>query len=972
TDNNRGDFSLQSNPKPQNVTAARTPGGDQPIKVDILLPDRVEPGQDFYLHLQLQNQSDGELLNLRVVVPLPEQLDVSPLQKDFNVEAGKAIWLIDRIDPQETLEASLALTAPWTYLTLDFTNIHVEISTLEDFSFAETRRVDIQGGTIPIAVARDLVGSEVIVEGVATMFTGGYFAGSGNVKFYLEDETHGVQVWVPSGEGSLDITIGARVRVRGLMDVYRGAHELVTATPEDVEVIELGEPPDALEVPIQQAVHDEGTLPGRLVSMQGTATRVEEFNYSYEIDLVDETGNLITLYIDKLTEIPGEFFEAGRQYEATGILESTDDRIQLYPRIVEDLREVFPATVRIEVEAPITVIRNQPFEIIFKVHNNTFNPATGLELWLDIPAELRLIQAEDKAERTDNSIRWSLPEIPPNGGSLERVASFVTSTSLESIRLEDFGLRSPSGAQINPEAPVQIFLGESVPIWAIQWEGDSSPLKLKNLKTRGVVTGIFPELGGFWIQNTEPDDNPDTSEGLFIAIENLNLEIEPGCYVEIEGQVREISSQTQLQLVNPESIQILNTNQMLPLAVSLDPPRNTEAAREYYEHFEGMLAEVDEPAVVVGPSSRYGEFVLVLAKHDTTRLYHGEETGWLIHVDDGSEIAHNDRSTLPYALSTGDRVFEVRGPLAYTYGNYKIEPLSPPQFEAQPVTLPSLDLPDESSFSVMTWNVENLFDILDPHPADPPRPRKAEYELQLTKIANTILSAETPVIIAFQEVEHIGILEDLAVHPLLSEFRYMPYLLEGSDSRGIDVGYMVRSDLVEVLDVRQYPAPEGLTSRPPLMLHLNIELPGTTREVYVVNNHLTSLAGGEAATEPRRTAQAAWNVSILKQIQTASPQADIIVLGDLNSFFNSAPLDTLRQAGLQHVYDWLPEPHEYTYIFEGVAQNLDHILVTPALFDTISDVSVLHANADYALPSPGDESPQRKSDHDPVIVTFSP
>jgi hypothetical protein len=140
----------------------------------------------------------------------------------------------------------------------------------------------------------------------------------------------------------------------------------------------------------------------------------------------------------------------------------------------------------------------------------------------------------------------------------------------------------------------------------------------------------------------------------------------------------------------------------------------------------------------------------------------------------------------------------------------------------------------------------------------------------------------------------------------------------------------------------------------------------------VVNNHLTSLAGGEAATEPRRTAQAAWNVSILKQIQTASPQADIIVLGDLNSFFNSAPLDTLRQAGLQHVYDWLPEPHEYTYIFEGVAQNLDHILVTPALFDTISDVSVLHANADYALPSPGDESPQRKSDHDPVIVTFSP
>jgi predicted extracellular nuclease len=385
-----------------------------------------------------------------------------------------------------------------------------------------------------------------------------------------------------------------------------------------------------------------------------------------------------------------------------------------------------------------------------------------------------------------------------------------------------------------------------------------------------------------------------------------------------------------------------------------------------------MLTAVDQPALVVGPSSRFGEFVLVLEKHDTARIYRGAETGWLIHVDDGSEVAHNDRSTLPYALSTGDRVIEVRGPLAYTYGNYKIEPLSTPQFESVPIALPTLDIPEQESFSVMTWNVENLFDILDPHPSSPPRPRKAEYELQLTKIANTILAADVPGIIAFQEVEHLGILEDLVANPLLSEYEYEPYLLEGSDSRGIDVGYIVRTDLVEVLDVRQYPAPEGITSRPPLLLHLNIHLSGSTRELYILNNHFTSLAGGEAATEPRRTAQAAWNVSLFEQIRAAVPQADIIVLGDLNSFYDSVPLDVLRGSGLQHVYEWLPEPDEYTYIFEGVSQNLDHILVTPSLFNTISEVAVLHSNADYALPPPEDESPLRKSDHDPVIVAFSP
>ena len=972
TDDNLADFSLQTDPQPQNIASPRTPGGKQPLAIDVILPEQIEPGQDFSLQLRVRNQSGSRFENLQVVIPLPEELDVSPLQVDFEVQGTQVVWDIDDFEEDEILQTTLNLSAPWTYLTLNFKNIHIEIPSADMYIFTETRRVAIEGGTIPVAVARELVGSEVIVEGVATMYTGGYFAGSGNVKFYLEDASHGIQVWVPSGEGSLDVPLGARVRVRGLMDVYRGAHELVTATPEDVEIIALNEPPEPLQISIQQAVHDEDTLPGRLVSMEGTATRVEEFNYSFEMDLVDDAGNLITLYIDKLTEISGELFEAGRQYQAAGILENTDDRVQLYPRIANDLREVFPPVVRVEAEAPVTVIRNQQFEITFTVHNNTLEPQIGLDLWLEIPSEVRLLETEGDSERVDSSVRWTLPQISPQGGSIERTASFVTNTNQESFRIEEFGLRTPSGDEINPESPVQIFLGETVPIWAIQWEGDSSPFKLKDLRTSGVVTGVFPELGGFWIQNTEPDENPITSEGLFIAAEGLTLDVEIGDFVQVAGQIREISSQTQLQLQGPGSVQVLITNLALPAAVRLDPPQATETAREYYEHIEGMLAEVDEPAFVVGPSSRFGEFVLVLAKHDTTRLYRDDETGWLIHVDDGSEIAHNDRSTLPYALSTGDQVFKVSGPLAYTYGNYKIEPLSIPQFEKTLVSLPSIDLPDSGSMGVMTWNVENLFDILDPHPSSPPRPRKAEYELELTKIANTLLVADAPGIVAFQEVEHIGILEDLVAHPLLAGYGYEPYLLEGTDSRGIDVGYIVQKDFIEVLDVRQYPAPEGLTSRPPLVLHLRVSLGDSAHEIYLLNNHFTSLAGGEAATEPRRTAQAAWNVSIVEQIRAASPQAEIIVLGDLNSFYASPPVAALRQAGLRHVYEWLPEPVEYTYIFEGVAQNLDHILVSPTLFNAISDVVVLHVNADYALPSPEDESPLRKSDHDPLIVVITP
>ena len=80
----------------------------------------------------------------------------------------------------------------------------------------------IEGGVIPIGTARTLMDAELTVEGTATMYTGGYFAGSGNTKFYIEDETGGLQVQVFSGENTVEVPIGAYVRVRGAIGAYRG------------------------------------------------------------------------------------------------------------------------------------------------------------------------------------------------------------------------------------------------------------------------------------------------------------------------------------------------------------------------------------------------------------------------------------------------------------------------------------------------------------------------------------------------------------------------------------------------------------------------------------------------------------------------------------------------------------------------------------------------------------------------------
>ena len=142
--------------------------------------------------------------------------------------------------------------------------------------------------------------------------------------------------------------------------------------------------------------------------------------------------------------------------------------------------------------------------------------------------------------------------------------------------------------------------------------------------------------------------------------------------------------------------------------------------------------------------------------------------------------------------------------------------------------------------------------------------------------------------------------------------------------------------------------------------------------MIVLNNHFLSLSAGEEATEPVRTAQAAWNITVIEELAAENPEAQFVVLGDLNSFYQTLPVDTLEAGSLEHVYRYLPEEERpYTYIFEGRTQTLDHIVVSPELFDLLGLVQPLHTNADYPVPDPEDTSPRRVSDHDPLVAIFS-
>lgn len=967
SDNNSNDFIANKSPNPQTTASLSTPEIDKELELKVTVSKNARPGSTLMYEVEVSNPPGENKRSVTLHFPIPKDLVYKSSSMEPTQIEDQLQFELGNIASGSSIDLNVTFETPWKYTTITVPGIFVDAQDLMAPIFSGPLRTIVQGGAVPIGIARNLLdGAPVIIEGTATMYTGGYYSGSSGVKFYIEDNSGGVQVYVPGGAGKVDVPLGAYVQVQGIPQPYRGAIEIVPS-PDDVTIIRQPVDPfawDSRTLTLKELLSQSADFTGELVTLSGEVARVEEFSYSYEMDLIEDE-KLISIYIDKLTEMNVEMVAPGQYYQVTGIVEMVDEDVQIYPRVQSDLLEIQAPTVTMTAQMPVNFDLSQLFTIDVIVNNHMPESIDNLNLSLEIPGGLTVDQVSDNGMMSAGQVIWNLESL--SGHDTEKIftISGTLSGNLDYLYLEDYSLAYNNQEELLTGNPAYSFPGDSVPVWAIQGRTYRSPYLLQKVKTSGVVTAVFPELEGFWIQG-EQDLDPFTSHGLFVYTQVVDPDIKPGDLISIQGTIHEPHNETQLFL---EDWQTIATNQPMPAAIPLDPPIDEMESTSYYETLEGMLVQIAGPVKAVSPTNKYGETTLVHPLYTDSHLMQGEQNGMAIRVDDASFVTHSDQSTMLYAATTGDLLYDISGPLAYNYGYFKIEPLAAPRVEQKTLTVEALPKTAQNEFRVMTWNVENLFDFLEPHPSDPALPTVAEYRVWLEKIANTILLAGSPSIIGFQEVEHVGVLEDLAENPLLTEFGYQAVLLEGTDSRFIDVGYLVRGD-VQIMNVQQFPAPNELTPRPPLLLEVQIDLGTETRTIYLLNNHFLSMSGGEKATEPRRIAQAAWNGDLVNQILTENSDAFVIVMGDLNSYYESPPIASLRSAGMIHVFDQLSPEERYTYIYQGIAQVLDHILVNALYEDSISSVDILHVNADYPLQMPGDTSVLHKSDHDPVVVTF--
>jgi predicted extracellular nuclease len=294
-------------------------------------------------------------------------------------------------------------------------------------------------------------------------------------------------------------------------------------------------------------------------------------------------------------------------------------------------------------------------------------------------------------------------------------------------------------------------------------------------------------------------------------------------------------------------------------------------------------------------------------------------------------------------------------------------------------------------------------------------PNPAELETKLSKLALAFeVELDLPEIVVVQEVENTEVLtgdENGFVPGSNSILALLPRLpgswdavsFETSDARGIEVAFIWDTNRVNLIDayqmtgddVEDWFGPDSASpGREPLVGVFDVN----GHEVTIIGNHFKSKGGDDPlyydfdpatgwqpdrVTEFQRKGQAQTVRNFVNPILDADPNALVMVAGDLNDFQFSEPGEgpdnpvAIMEGGpgevpLTNLLNFEKPAETWTFVFDGNAQVLDHMLVSPALLDYFQAADVLHFNTNTPTLLLEDDptSPLSASDHDPLESRF--
>ena len=421
---------------------------------------------------------------------------------------------------------------------------------------------------------------------------------------------------------------------------------------------------------------------------------------------------------------------------------------------------------------------------------------------------------------------------------------------------------------------------------------------------------------------------------------------------------------------------------------------------DFWESLEFIRVKLVDARVVGPTNTSYGETPIVPAGSGL-RSARG---GIILRSNDPNpeRIILDDALVSVPAANVGDTYGTTVGVVDYGFGNFSLEATTPPTLHSAGLQRESVRSAANAELSVASFNVENLA---------PSNPQDKFDRLAAIVVGNLA----SPDLLALEEVQdNSGSVDDGTVAADQTLRRLVDAIsatggptytwrqidpvndAEGGQPGGnIRVAFLIRrgtpltfverapGDSTTPTDITTIDGAAALTHSPgritpgnPAWNSSRVPLVGEfmfgDQRLFVIANHWNSKGGDEPLFGPeqppaqpstvQRAAQAQQVRDFVDRTFAVSPDAKVVVLGDLNDFPYANAVRILRGTGTQRLLDLpatLPRPQRYTYVYAGNSQVLDHVLLSRGLVAQGYDYDIVHVNAEFN---------DQVSDHDPQVV----
>lgn len=584
-------------------------------------------------------------------------------------------------------------------------------------------------------------------------------------------------------------------------------------------------------------------------------------------------------------------------------------------------------------------------------------------------------------------------------------------------------------------------------IHQVQGAGSASPLAGQTVKLKGVVTGLLKDKAskvvGFYLQQElgSEDADPNTSEGIYVyaKIGQNNLpELKAGEVLTIEGVVEEYplpkagdntvkQTETQLTFTSLASLAKCDAQGVVKETV-LKLPLQADSGKQL-EALAGMVVTLPQPLYVVDSYdyARYGALTLSSQPRqwvpgqlfrpgtpENAALRAGNRLDRIL-LDDGN-TGQNINAWLPgpaglsaaNTVRVGDKVEGVRAVVAYSNGQYRLQPLAQPTVTA---LNKREDAPKRAAGTVRvaSFNVLNFFNG-DGTGLGFPTARGAktlaDFQRQKAKTVSAIRGLDAD-IVGLLELENDGF-DTLSAgqelvralnegQPVAKQYRMVqPGVARvGSDVMG--PGMLYRPAVVDLQGAAEVVTiGDAQRNRPALIQSFVVKGAGGNQFTLAVN-HLKSKGSSCKGTliEGRDdvdnndgqgncnlTRVAAVN-DLVKWYQARPNKAGgMLVVGDMNAYAKEDPIVAFEKAGFVNQLTRFHKDQAYSYVYQGESGNLDHALADAKMADMIQTAGDWHINADEPTAleyDPAYKSAEqqekyyaadafRSSDHDPLYI----